>query len=69
MFDVFDKCLMSDEQVAFVGGPMAVAQAISLLALPHIQGWCVRVLMRRPHHPITMFSDQACGNTRKQIKG
>jgi hypothetical protein len=45
--------LVSDEQVAFVGGPLAVAQTISMFALPHIQGWYVRNLMRRPHHPFT----------------
>ena len=63
------KQLMGDAQVAFVGGPLAIAQAISIFALPHIQGWCERILMRRPHHPFTTSSDHACGTTCKQIKG
>jgi hypothetical protein len=60
---------MIDEQVAFVGGPMAVAQVLSVFALPHIQGWCVGILMCLPHHPVTTFSDHACDNTCKQING
>jgi hypothetical protein len=37
---------MCYEQVAYVGGPMAVAQVISVFALPHIQGWCANASYR-----------------------
>lgn len=56
-------------QVAYVGGPIGVAQVISLAAVPHITGWCgsrsllifidTATLRHTLHRPLANFGMRA----------